>query len=60
MPRDWNWALIWAILYSRDVGAVATVGRIREKLRELGIDDNTVIVFMGDNGFRLGEHGMDG
>lgn len=41
-------------------GVDAAVGRIREKLRELGIDDNTVIVFMGDNGFYLGEHGMAG
>ncbi len=27
-----------------------SVGRIREKLRELGIEDNTIIIFFSDNG----------
>ncbi len=36
------------------------VGDIRKKLKEKGIDDNTVIIFAGDNGFFLGEHGMAG
>lgn len=36
------------------------VGRMLEKLEEIGQADNTVIVFMGDNGFYLGEHGLAG
>lgn len=35
-----------------------SVGRIYAALREAGLLDNTVIVFAGDQGFLLGEHGM--
>jgi arylsulfatase A-like enzyme len=36
------------------------VGRIFEALRATGQWDNTVIVFSGDNGLSLGEHGLFG
>ncbi len=36
----------------------AAVGRVLSELRELGIEDNTWIIFMGDNGWMMGEHGM--
>lgn len=36
------------------------VGEIREALRRRALEDNTVIVFLGDNGFFLGEHGLAG
>ncbi|MGB7923145.1 MAG: sulfatase-like hydrolase/transferase [Pyrinomonadaceae bacterium] len=32
------------------------VGRITQKLQDLGIRDNTVIIFMSDNGVFFGEH----
>jgi N-acetylglucosamine-6-sulfatase len=35
-----------------------SVGRIYEALKELGQLDNTLIIYMTDNGFLLGEHGM--
>ncbi len=35
-----------------------SVGRVYEALKELGQLDNTLIVFAGDNGMFLGEHGM--
>ncbi|MFZ5829292.1 MAG: sulfatase [Planctomycetota bacterium] len=35
-----------------------SVGRIRAALAKLGKLDDTLIVFAGDNGFFLGEHGM--
>jgi len=35
-----------------------SVGRIYETLKETGKLDNTLLVFAGDNGFFLGEHGM--
>jgi len=41
-------------------GADVVVGRIRSELEKLGLDKNTVIVFSGDNGFYLGEHGLAG
>jgi arylsulfatase A-like enzyme len=41
-------------------GVDDVVGSMLEKLAELGLGDNTVIVFTGDNGFFLGEHGLAG
>ncbi|WP_165813892.1 sulfatase family protein [Terrimonas sp.] len=41
-------------------GVDDVVGRIVHTLRQLNIDRNTVIIFMGDNGFCLGEHGLQG
>jgi arylsulfatase A-like enzyme len=36
----------------------AAIGRIVSKLEEQGALDNTLIVFMGDNGYFHGEHGL--
>lgn len=46
----------YRLIYGVDV----VVGRIRSELEKLGLDKNTVIVFTGDNGFYLGEHGLAG
>ncbi len=34
----------------------AQVGKLIEKLKKLGIYDNTIIVLWGDHGYKLGEH----
>ncbi|MFH4966985.1 sulfatase-like hydrolase/transferase [Gaetbulibacter sp. M240] len=36
------------------------IKKIREKLKEQGLDDNTVIILMGDNGYFLGERQLAG
>lgn len=41
-------------------GVDEVVGTIMDQLKTLGIDKNTIIIFMGDNGFCLGEHGLEG
>lgn len=41
-------------------GVDEVVGKLMNKLRELKVNDNTIIIFMGDNGFSLGEHGLQG
>ena len=41
-------------------GIDQVVGQIREALEETGAAENTVIIYTGDNGFYLGEHGMAG
>lgn len=33
------------------------VGRVLDKLKETGLDKNTIIVFTSDHGYHLGEHG---
>ncbi len=34
------------------------IGRVMDYLRESGLADNTLVIYMGDNGFHLGEHGF--
>ncbi len=47
--------------YYRLITEADTVtGRIREQLRKMGAGDNTIIVYTGDNGFYLSEHGLAG
>src|SRR5574343_1065946 len=35
-----------------------SVASIRKTVDELGIGENTMIIYMGDNGFLMGEHGL--
>jgi N-acetylglucosamine-6-sulfatase len=45
--------------YCETLGAVDDgVGRIVDQLKRMGIHDDTLIVYMGDNGFMFGEHGL--
>ncbi len=47
--------------YYRLITEVDTVvGRIREQLRRMKADGDTVVVYSADNGFYLGEHGLAG
>jgi arylsulfatase A-like enzyme len=46
--------------YRLITGVDEVMGKMLAQLRELGIADNTIILFTGDNGFYLGEHGLEG
>jgi N-acetylglucosamine-6-sulfatase len=35
-----------------------SVGRVLDRLKEIGQADSTLVFYMGDNGFCLGEHGL--
>jgi N-acetylglucosamine-6-sulfatase len=35
-----------------------SIGEIMQYLKESGRDKNTIIIYMGDNGFLMGEHGL--
>ena len=41
-------------------GVDDVVGNLMQKLEEMGLAGNTIIMFTGDNGFYLGEHGLAG
>lgn len=38
----------------------ANVGRLLSKLAEKGLEENTVVIFMSDNGMNMGHHGIWG
>jgi arylsulfatase A-like enzyme len=46
--------------YRLITGVDDVVGALIRNLKEKGLYKNTVIIFMGDNGFYLGEHGLAG
>nr|WP_221392423.1 sulfatase-like hydrolase/transferase [Dyadobacter sp. NIV53] len=46
--------------YRLITGVDEVVGDLISQLKQLKIDENTIIIFMGDNGFSLGEHGLEG
>ena len=41
-------------------GVDRVIGRIRKELDKLGLSDNTVIVYAGDNGYYMGDRGFAG
>jgi arylsulfatase A-like enzyme len=43
--------------YRMITGIDQVIGRIRQTLNELDIADNTIIIFVGDNGYYLGDRG---
>ncbi|MBC7330505.1 sulfatase-like hydrolase/transferase [bacterium] len=59
--EGWGWDK-WAPIVSRYLGVITLldhqIGRIMEKLRELGIEDDTLIVYTTDHGDMCGGHGM--
>ena len=46
--------------YALITGVDRSVGTILAELDRLGLRDNTILVYTGDNGFYLGEHGLAG
>ena len=35
-----------------------SIGRVLQQLKDMGIYDDTLVIYMGDNGFMFGEHGL--
>ena len=40
------------------LGVDDSVGRVMDYLEQHGLDKDTLVIYMGDNGFLLGEHGL--
>jgi arylsulfatase A-like enzyme len=64
----WHWQFDTPEKYARNVrayyrmisGIDHEIGRLLAELDRLGVTDNTIIVFMSDNGYFLGERGFSG
>jgi alpha-L-rhamnosidase len=64
----WTWRYDTPVKYQHSLkgyyrmiyGIDVEIGRIREKLRKKGLDKNTVIILLGDNGYFLGERQLAG
>jgi N-acetylglucosamine-6-sulfatase len=40
------------------IGVDDSIGRVMDQLEKMGIKDETLVIYMGDNGFMFGEHGL--
>jgi len=40
------------------IGVDDSIGRVMAQLEKMGIHDETLVIYMGDNGFMFGEHGL--
>ncbi len=40
------------------LGVDHSIGRVLDYLKENGLDEETMVIYMGDNGFAFGEHGL--
>ncbi len=47
-------------IYRLVSGLDKAVGELRDFLKAKGLDKNTIIVFTSDNGYYMGEHGLEG
>ena len=64
----WRWQFDTPEKYAKNVrayyrmitGIDHELGRLIDELDRLGIADNTIVVFMSDNGYFLGERGLSG
>lgn len=58
--REFGWK--WEEFYINYCEAVTTlddhIGKILDCLKEQGLEENTLLVYMGDNGYQWGEHGL--
>ncbi len=40
------------------LGVDESIGRVMDQLKKMGVYDETLVIYMGDNGFMFGEHGL--
>lgn len=50
----------WPDYYGSIENMDSAIGRLLDKLAEMGEDKNTIVVFMSDNGSYMGKHGSNG
>lgn len=58
MFKDFNKSM--RLYHTQVYGVDYAVGMIMDKLKQTGLDKNTVVIFTSDNGFTFGEHRMGG
>jgi len=58
LPTDWNgWREIVGLYYDSTAMMDAQVGRLLRRLDELGLKDDTIVIFESDHGDMTGSHG---
>lgn len=55
---EWRWRTYMEDYLGTILAVDDSVGRITDYLKEHGLDKNTLVVYCGDQGFYLGEHGL--
>jgi N-acetylglucosamine-6-sulfatase len=58
-PRDIKTGK-WHVYYEAVTHLDEQVGRLLKVLKEQGLEDNTIVVFLGDNGYMMGSRGWFG
>ncbi len=59
LPRDWaGWRELVGLYYDYITMVDQQIGRILDGLQELGLADNTIVVFEADHGDMIGSHGL--
>ncbi|MHC4404611.1 MAG: sulfatase family protein [Planctomycetota bacterium] len=48
------------LYYANITCADRNIGRVFGAIEELGLTENTIVIFIGDNGFNVGQHGLLG
>ena len=59
VDREWLKQLhreYYAAIHSAD----RNIGRLMETLKELGLDENTIVLFTSDHGYNIGQHNIHG
>ncbi len=54
--KEWELRQVMQAYYGQVTAIDAEVGRILDGLKELGVDDNTIILYTSDHGERFGSH----
>ncbi len=59
LPATWpDWQQVIGLVYDYTTQVDAEIGRLLDRLDELGLTDETLIVFASDHGDMIGSHGL--
>jgi len=56
--KKWAYQNVFKGYYRLVASLDDNIGRLLDYMQDMGLDDNTIIIYMSDNGFFLGDHGL--